>query len=198
MFLVALSLAVAAVPEGLPAVVTVVLALGVQRMARRHAIVKKLSSVETLGSASAVCSDKTGTLTKNEMTIEKVVTPSGEADVTGSGYRPEGELRVDGRPLEDPALLGEVRAVLAGGSLANDAVLREDNGQWTIQGDPTEAAFLVAEAKIAGLPEARESRFERVGDVPFTSERNASWSRRTAPPAARRCSPDATAGARAC
>ena len=169
--LVGVSLAVAAVPEGLPAVLSVVLALGVHRMARRHAIVKKLSSVETLGSASAVCSDKTGTLTKNEMTIEKVVTPSGEADVTGSGYRPEGELRVDGRPLEDPALLGEVRAVLAGGSLANDAVLREDNGQWTIQGDPTEAAFLVAEAKIAGLPEARESRFERVGDVPFTSER---------------------------
>jgi P-type Ca2+ transporter type 2C len=169
--LVGVSLAVAAVPEGLPAVLSVVLALGVQRMARRRAIVKKLSSVETLGSASAVCSDKTGTLTKNEMTIEKVVTPSGEVEVTGSGYRPDGELRVDGRPLEDSLLLDEVRVVLAGGSLANDAVLREENGEWTIQGDPTEAAFLVAEAKIAGLPEARESRFDRVGDVPFSSER---------------------------
>ena len=115
---------------------SVVLALGVQRMARRRAIVKKLSSVETLGSASVICSDKTGTLTKNEMTIEKVVTGSGEVDVTGSGYRPEGELRVDGRPLDDPVLLDEVRAVLAAGSLANDAVLREDGGEWTIQGDP--------------------------------------------------------------
>jgi Ca2+-transporting ATPase len=169
--LVGVALAVAAVPEGLPAVLSVVLALGVQRMARRRAIVKKLSSVETLGSASVICSDKTGTLTKNEMTIEKVVTGSGEADVTGSGYRPEGELRVDGRPLDDPVLLEEVRAVLAAGSLANDAVLREDGGEWTIQGDPTEAAFLVAEAKIEGLHEAREARFERVGEVPFTSER---------------------------
>jgi P-type Ca2+ transporter type 2C len=169
--LVGVSLAVAAVPEGLPAILSVVLALGVQRMARRRAIVKKLSSVETLGSASVVCSDKTGTLTKNEMTIEKVVTPSGEAELTGSGYRPDGEVRTNGRPLDDPALLDEVRAVLVGGSLANDAALREENGEWTIQGDPTEAAFLVAEAKLAGLHEARAARFERLGEVPFTSER---------------------------
>jgi P-type Ca2+ transporter type 2C len=169
--LVGVSLAVAAVPEGLPAVLSVVLALGVQRMARHHAIVKKLSSVETLGSASVICSDKTGTLTKNAMTIEKVVTGSGEVGISGSGYRPEGELRVDGRPLEDPVLLDEVRAVLQAGSLANDAVLREEDGEWTVQGDPTEAAFLVAEAKVEGLAEARRSRFERVGEVPFTSER---------------------------
>ena len=169
--LVGVSLAVAAVPEGLPAVLSVVLALGVQRMARKRAIVKRLSSVETLGSASVICSDKTGTLTKNEMTIERVVTPSGEAEVTGAGYRPEGELRVDGRPLEDPVLLDEVRAVLLGGSLANDAVLQEEDGDWTIQGDPTEAAFLVAEAKLEGLAEARQARFERVGEVPFSSER---------------------------
>ena len=168
--LVGVSLAVAAVPEGLPAVLSIVLALGVQRMARRRAIVKKLSSVETLGSASVICSDKTGTLTKNEMTIVKVVTATGEVDVTGVGYRPEGELRTDGRP-PDGALLDEVRAVLAGGSLANDAVLREEGGEWTIQGDPTDAGFLVAEAKIAGLTEARESRFERVDELPFTSER---------------------------
>ncbi len=169
--LVGVSLAVAAVPEGLPAVLSVVLALGVQRMAQERAIVKKLSSVETLGSASVICSDKTGTLTKNEMTIEKVVTGSGEVDVTGSGYRPEGELRVDGHPLEDAVLLDEVRAVLAGGSLANDAVLRLEDGEWTIQGDPTEAAFLVAEAKVEGLAEMRRARFERVGEVPFSSER---------------------------
>ncbi len=169
--LVGVSLAVAAVPEGLPAVLSVVLALGVQRMAGQRAIVKKLSSVETLGSASVICSDKTGTLTRSEMTIQKVVTGSGEVDVTGSGYRPEGELRVDGRPLDDPVLMEEVRVVLAAGSLANDAVLREEGGEWTIQGDPTEAAFLVAEAKVEGLPEARRSRFQRVGEVPFTSER---------------------------
>ncbi len=169
--LVGVSLAVAAVPEGLPAVLSVVLALGVQRMAQQRAIVKKLSSVETLGSASVICSDKTGTLTKSEMTIQKVVTGSGAVDVTGSGYRPEGELRVDGRPLDDPVLLNEVQAVLAAGSLANDAVLRKEGGEWTIQGDPTEAAFLVAEAKVEGLTETRRSRFERVGEVPFTSER---------------------------
>jgi Ca2+-transporting ATPase len=168
--LVGVSLAVAAVPEGLPAVLSVVLALGVQRMARERAIVKKLSSVETLGSASVVCSDKTGTLTKNEMTIEKIVTASGEVDVSGTGYRPDGELRVDDRPLDDPVLLDEVRFVLGGGSLANDAVLREHDGVWSIQGDPTEAAFLVAEAKI-GLTAARRGRFSRVGEIPFTSER---------------------------
>jgi len=168
--LVGVSLAVAAVPEGLPAVLSVVLALGVQRMARERAIVKKLSSVETLGSASVICSDKTGTLTKSEMTIQKVVTGSGEVDVTGTGYRPEGELLHEGRPLGDGVLRDEVRWVLAAGSLANDAVLREEAGAWTIQGDPTEAAFLAAEAKIEGLPEAR-ARYVRVGEVPFTSER---------------------------
>jgi len=169
--LVGVSLAVAAVPEGLPAILSVVLALGVQRMARRRAIVKRLSSVETLGSASVIGSDKTGTLTRNEMTIERIVTPSAEITVTGSGYRPEGELRRDGAPLDDPLLLDEVAAVLAGGCLANDAVLRHEGDTWTIQGDPTEAAFLVAEAKVAGLQERRRARFERVGEIPFTSER---------------------------
>jgi magnesium-transporting ATPase (P-type) len=168
--LIGVSLAVAAVPEGLPAILSVVLALGVQRMARQHAIVKRLSSVETLGSASVVCSDKTGTLTKNEMTIERVVTPSAEVVVTGSGYRPEGELQLDGRPLEEPLLLDEVRLVLGGGSLANDASLRHTEAGWAIQGDPTEAAFLVAEAKI-GFTDERRARFERVADIPFTSER---------------------------
>ena len=169
--LIGVSLAVAAVPEGLPAVLSVVLALGVQRMARQRAIVKKLSSVETLGSASVICSDKTGTLTRSEMTIQKVVSGSGEVDVTGSGYRPEGELLVAGRPLDDAVVLEEVRAVLTAGSLANDAVLREEGGEWTIQGDPTEAAFLVAEAKVEGLTKTRRARFERVGEVPFTAER---------------------------
>ena len=168
--LVGVSLAVAAVPEGLPAVLSLVLALGVQRMARRQAIVKRLSSVETLGSASVIASDKTGTLTKNEMTIVVVVTGSGHVDVSGAGYRPEGELRVDGRLVEDGVLHDEVREVLTAGSLANDAVLRQQADGWVIHGDPTEAAFLVAEAKI-GATERRLARFERIGEVPFTSER---------------------------
>lgn len=150
--LLGVSLAVAAVPEGLPAVLSVILALGVQRMAKRNAIVKRLSSVETLGSASVVCSDKTGTLTRNEMTIQRVVTASGEIELTGSGYVPEGELRLAGRPVGQGPLLDEVRWVLAGGSLANNAALLNQEGTWTVQGDPTEAAFLVAEAKVEGLP----------------------------------------------
>src|SRR6266540_2411828 len=168
--LLGVSLAVAAVPEGLPAILSVVLALGVQRMARQRAIVKKLSSVETLGSASVICSDKTGTLTRNEMTVQRVVTRSGEVAVTGTGYRPEGELRVGDQPLSDGPLLDEVRVVLGGGSLAGDAVLRSDDGAWTIQGDPTDAAFLVAERKL-GITEQRKARFTRLGEVPFTSER---------------------------
>jgi magnesium-transporting ATPase (P-type) len=169
--LVGVSLAVAAVPEGLPAVLSVVLALGVQRMARQHAIVKELSSVETLGSASVVCSDKTGTLTRNEMTIQRIVTASGTVDVTGTGYEPTGDLLVDGRRLADGAPIGEeVRIVLSGGSLANDASLREEDGEWIVVGDPTEAAFLVAEQK-AGLAPARAERFSRVGEIPFSSER---------------------------
>jgi potassium/sodium efflux P-type ATPase len=168
--LLGVSLAVAAVPEGLPAVLSVVLAVGVQRMARQRAIVKKLSSVETLGSTSVICSDKTGTLTRNEMTIERILTFGGLVEVTGSGYRPEGELVHDGKPLDKGSLHDEVDVVLRGGALVNDAVLGEKDGAWAIQGDPTDGAFLVAERK-AGLTLERERRFERVRELPFTSER---------------------------
>jgi magnesium-transporting ATPase (P-type) len=168
--LVGVSLAVAAVPEGLPAVLSVVLALGVQRMARQNAIVKQLSSVETLGSATVICSDKTGTLTRNEMTILRVVTRSGEIEITGGGYRPEGEFIAHGGSLEMGPLLDEVRAVVSLGALANDATVREEDGEWIVQGDPTEAAFLVAERK-AGFVHGLDERFRRVGEVPFTSER---------------------------
>nr|KEP23952.1 haloacid dehalogenase [Georgenia sp. SUBG003] len=168
--LLGVSLAVAAVPEGLPAILSVVLAIGVQRMARRSAVVKKLHSVETLGSASVIASDKTGTLTKNEMTIERVVTASGEVRLTGVGYRPDGEALAAGAPLEDPELTREVGMVLGGGSLANDAQLTERDGEWEIQGDPTEAAFLVAAHKLRGTVD-RVRTFERRGEVPFTSER---------------------------
>jgi len=169
--LLGVSLAVAAVPEGLPAILSVVLALGVQRMARRNAIVKKLSSVETLGSASVICSDKTGTLTRSEMTIERIVTASGPTRVTGVGYAPEGRVEGETGGLDDGPLLAEDIVVLSGGSLAGNAALhRTAAGVWEIQGDPTEAAFLVAERKL-GVVERRARRFRRVGEIPFTSER---------------------------
>ncbi len=168
--LVGVSLAVAAVPEGLPAVLAVVLALGVQRMADKNAIVKKLSSVETLGSASVICSDKTGTLTRNEMTVRSVISASGSIDISGSGYLPDGEATLDGERLTDAVLLEEVRMVLGGGSLANNAHSGERDGEWFVEGDPTEAAILVAEAKL-GAAGARAARFERLDAVPFTSER---------------------------
>ncbi|NJD28133.1 MAG: HAD-IC family P-type ATPase, partial [Chloroflexi bacterium] len=163
--LIGVSLAVAAVPEGLPAILTVILAIGVQRMARQRAIVKKLSSVETLGSASAICSDKTGTLTRNEMTIQRIVTRSGEVAVSGVGYRPDGDLTVDGRPLAPGALRDEVLGVLTGGSLASDAALREEGETWTARGDPTEIAFLVAERKLRAT-EDLATRFTRRGEIP--------------------------------
>ncbi|WP_035253602.1 cation-translocating P-type ATPase [Agrococcus lahaulensis] len=173
--LVGVSLAVAAVPEGLPAILSLVLSIGVQAMSRQGAIVKSLSSVETLGSASVICSDKTGTLTRNEMTMLTVHTGSGVADITGVGYAPEGEVLVDGSPLleADPALgiRAEDIVVLSGGMLASDAEVRQDeDGGWVVVGDPTEAAFVVAERK-AGLSGRREQRFSRIGEVPFTSER---------------------------
>lgn len=168
--LLGVSLAVAAVPEGLPAILSVVLAIGVQRMARRNAIVKKLHSVETLGSATVIASDKTGTLTKNEMTIQRIRTASGEVELTGVGYRPEGTALTGGHELSDPALSREARMVLAGGSLANNAQLTLRDGEWQIQGDPTEAAFLVAAHKLEGTVD-RARQFERQGEVPFTSER---------------------------
>ena len=152
--LLGVSLAVAAVPEGLPAILTVVLALGVQRMAKQNAIVKKLSSVETLGSATVICTDKTGTLTRNEMTIVRIVTHSGDVAITGSGYRPQGKLLVGGRLIEPGSLWTEVRTVLGAGSSASDALLEHHDGEWTIHGDPTEAAFLVAERKL-GTAERR-------------------------------------------
>lgn len=169
--LLGVSLAVAAVPEGLPAVLSVVLAIGVQRMAARNAIVKRLSSVETLGSASVICSDKTGTLTRSEMTIVRVATLSGSTEVSGVGYAPEGEIHQAGEPLSQGPMHAEHVVVLSGGSLAGNADLSQTaDGTWQIQGDPTEAAFLVAERKL-GVHERRSRRFERIAEVPFTSER---------------------------
>lgn len=169
--LLAVSLAVAAVPEGLAAILTVVLALGVQRMAAHHAIVKKLHSVETLGSASVICSDKTGTLTRNEMTVERVVVPSGEVELTGTGYAPEGDMvSIDGSAVPEN-IANEVLATLGAGTLANDGELREGDkpGTWEIVGDPTEVSLVVAARKTHA--DKKFAHFDRVAEIPFTSER---------------------------
>lgn len=165
------TLAVAAVPEGLPAVVTAVLSIGVQRMARRHAIVRHLSAVETLGSASVIASDKTGTLTKNEMTVRVVVTASGRVAFGGSGYAPEGDVRREGGGALDGSLRVELERALAAADRANNAAVQQRDERWTVQGGPTEGALLVA-ARKAGLDtEALDARLPRVGEVPFSSER---------------------------
>ena len=169
--LLAVSLAVAAVPEGLAAILTVVLALGVQRMAAHHAIVKKLHSVETLGSASVICSDKTGTLTRNEMTVERVVVPSGEVELTGTGYAPEcAMVSIDGSAVPEN-VANEVLATLGAGTLANDGELRagEKPGTWEIVGDPTEVSLVVAARKTHA--DKKFAHFDRVAEIPFTSER---------------------------
>ena len=165
------ALAVAAVPEGLPAVVTAVLSLGVQRMARRNAIVRHLAAVETLGSANVIASDKTGTLTKNEMTVRTVVTASGRVSIGGTGYEPEGEVRREGGGAVDGTLRVEFERALIAADRANNAVLQERDGRWTVQGDPTEGALIVAARKAGLEADALDARLERVGEVPFSSER---------------------------
>jgi len=170
--LLGVSLAVAAVPEGLPAILSVVLAMGVRRMARHNAIVKKLASVETLGSASVIASDKTGTLTRGEMTLQRVMTASGRIDISGVGYAPEGRAEQAGAELPAGPLRDELSAVLSGGGLAGNAQLQQDDsGAWVIQGDPTEAAFLVAERKLDKAAPDKKQGFERIGEIPFTSQR---------------------------
>jgi Ca2+-transporting ATPase len=165
------ALAVAAVPEGLPAVVTAVLAMGVQRMARRNAIVRRLSAVETLGSADVIASDKTGTLTRNQMTVRAVVTATGRVAVAGSGYAPVGEVSREGGGSVEGPLRTELERALAVADRANNAGVEQRQGQWVAQGDPTEAALIVA-ARKAGLREdTLAARLPRVGEVPFSSER---------------------------
>ncbi len=167
------SLAVAAVPEGLATIMTVVLALGVQRMAKRKAIIRKLAAVETLGSATVICSDKTGTLTRNEMTVRALVTATGRVDFAGAGYAPSGAATHAGKALSDApeTLRNEAARALRAAILANNSALVQRDGKWSIQGDPTEAALHVAALKFKLEPNAIESRFARTGEVPFSSER---------------------------
>jgi Ca2+-transporting ATPase len=165
------ALAVAAVPEGLPAVVTAVLSLGVQRMATRNAIVRHLAAVETLGSADVIASDKTGTLTRNEMTVRRVVTASGSVTFSGTGYAPAGEVRRDDGGAIDATLNAEQRRALIAAVRANNAMLQERGGRWIVQGDPTEGALIVAARKIGLDDRALDARLPRIAEVPFSSER---------------------------
>jgi magnesium-transporting ATPase (P-type) len=172
-FMAAVGLAVAAIPEGLPAILTVTLSIGVQRMARRHAVVRRLPAVETLGCVTVICSDKTGTLTRNEMTVQAVVCAGRSFAVDGAGYAPAGTLALEGRPLAvgqlahaEPALLRLAQAA----ALCNDASLHQDATGWHLAGDPTEGALLTFAMKAGLNPAALRIERERVDVIPFESE----------------------------
>jgi Ca2+-transporting ATPase len=175
MFIIAVSLAIAAVPEGLPAVVTISLALGMREMIQRNALIRRLSSVETLGSATVICSDKTGTLTQNEMTVTRIAADGEVLTVSGVGYNPNGGFYKDGNqvnPRDFPAIL----TALWVGVLNNDAVLEisgESEGETTYRmvGDPTEGALVVAAAKVGTLPSPLNQAYPRIKEIPFDSER---------------------------
>jgi len=170
MFMTAVSLAVSAIPEGLPAVLTITLALGTARMANQNAIVRKLASVETLGSTTVICSDKTGTLTKNEMTVARISTRGRSIDVTGAGYTPEGEFKL-GEEIIDPRKDKDVNLLLRIGGLCNDAHIQEEAGNWMCFGDPTEGALVVAAAKAGFSEEKIRETYRRVAENPFDSAR---------------------------
>ncbi len=169
MFLAAVSLAVAAIPEGLPAIMTITLAIGVQRMAQRNAIIRRLPAVETLGAVSVICSDKTGTLTRNEMTVRTIATAGNQFELGGTGYDPHGAISLSNRdvpPGEKPLVSEIVRAAV----LCNDASLEQRNTEWLVHGDPMEGALLVAGLK-AGLDiEAERKQYPRTDLIPFESE----------------------------
>ena len=147
MVIFGIALAVAVVPEALPAVVTISLAIGVQRMVKRHALIRRLTAVEALGSVSVICSDKTGTLTKDEMTARRILVAGATLEVSGAGYEPQGAFLRSGSPMEPSAVLLDL---LRAGTLASDAQIVQVDGRWEVKGDPTEGALVVAAAK-AGL-----------------------------------------------
>lgn len=167
LFIFAIALAVAVVPEALPAVVTISLAIGVQRMVRRNALVRKLPAVETLGSTTIICSDKTGTLTRDEMTARKLYVGGNVLTVSGSGYVPHGSFENDGKPVSPDALLIDF---LRAGTLASDTRLHKTDEEWDIVGDPTEGAVVVAAAKAGLQKDLLDEEFPRFAEIPFTSE----------------------------
>jgi len=169
-FLTSVSLAVAAIPEGLPAVVTIALALGVQRMVKRHAIIRKLPSVETLGCATVICSDKTGTLTKNEMTVQAVYVNNVLFNVTGIGYDVKGEFTRDYKTI-DPVDYPELKKLLSYAALCNGAELVQDKSGYKIIGDPTEGAMLSCAAKLGIRKKELEEKYSFIEEIPFDSER---------------------------
>jgi len=168
-FMVVVGLAVAAIPEGLPAVMTITLAVGVQRMARRNAIIRRLPAVETLGAVSVICSDKTGTLTRNEMTVTSVITADRQIVVEGVGYRPEGRFAVDGSDAVDPAADPVLEELTLAGLLCNDAELRLSGDEWTVDGDPMEGALVSLARKAGHDTTAARMSFVRRDEIPFDS-----------------------------
>ncbi len=169
LFLTAVAVAVSFIPEGLPAIVTIVLAVGVQRMARRRAIIRKLPAVEALGSATVICTDKTGTLTQNEMTVRTCCTPDGGYTITGEGYRPEGEFLTDDTPV-DPNEHPDLVRLLTAAALCNDSHLVERDSQWIITGDPTEGALVVAARKAGIRKPSLDEDYPRIDELPFESD----------------------------
>ena len=163
------SLAVAAVPEALPAVVTISLAIGVQRMVRRHALIRKLPAVETLGSTTYICSDKTGTLTQDQMTVRKIYSNGQIINVSGVGYEPKGDFSIDSSAI-DPKQEDALEILLRAGSLCNDTRLNYIDGTWGIKGDPTEGALVVTAAKAGIWKEEIAELYPRVAEIPFSSE----------------------------
>ncbi len=166
--LAAIALAVAAIPEGIPAIITIALAIGVRRMARRRAVIRHLPAVETLGSTTVICSDKTGTITRNEMTVVELWTPRQSIRLEGVGYEPSGKLYDGDHVIESPP--DDVRELLIAGVLCNDSHLREEGGRWLIEGDPTEAALLTASHKAGLPPETLAATHRRIDAIPFESE----------------------------
>ncbi|MFW6155462.1 MAG: cation-translocating P-type ATPase [Planctomycetota bacterium] len=170
MLLFAVAVAVSAIPEGLPAVITVTLALGVRRMAGRHAIIRRLPAVETLGSTTVICSDKTGTITENQMTVRRIRAGGRTFEVTGEGYRPVGTIRTaEGEDVTEPP--DALNRLLRIGALANNAGIREVDDGWRAEGNPTEAALLVVARKAGMDPDAMRETVERLAEVPFSSDR---------------------------
>ncbi|WP_165644638.1 cation-translocating P-type ATPase, partial [Oharaeibacter diazotrophicus] len=167
-FMAVVGIAVAAIPEGLPAVLTITLAVGVRRMARRNAIVRRLPAVETLGAVSIICSDKTGTLTRNEMTVRALVTGGREITVEGAGYAPSGGF-LEGGVAVDPAADRPLEELALAGLLCNDADIRETGGAWIVDGDPMEGALVTLAAKAGHDARAARERFARIGAIPFDS-----------------------------